>query len=212
MSKDKLIQDIFNLKNNSVFNSKIQKKLNSFSKFKNKNKNSIFKELCFCLLTANFNAKRAVYIQKEINNGFINYSKNKLNTELKRLGHRFPNVRTNFIMEARKYSKTIKTIINSFDDKFELREWLVKNIKGLGYKESSHFLRNIGYFDFAILDFHIVDILFDNKIITVKPRTFNKKNYLNLEHKLNYFCKKINVSQGELDLYLWYLETNTIFK
>ncbi|GAJ17855.1 unnamed protein product, partial [marine sediment metagenome] len=42
-----------------------------------------------------------------------------------------------------------KSIINSNIDEIKLREWVVKNFKGLGYKEASHFLRNIGYKNFA---------------------------------------------------------------
>jgi N-glycosylase/DNA lyase len=212
MSRSKLIKEILDLKKNKVVLKQIQDKISLFSSFKNKNNCSIFKELCFCLLTANFNAKKSIYIQKEINNGFISYSKSKLNSELKRLGHRFPNVRGNFIIEARKYKDNIKDIIFSIKDNKERREWLVKNIKGLGYKESSHFLRNIGFFNYAILDFHIIDILFDNKIIKSKPKTLTKTDYLYIEKKLDFFCKKLNISQGELDFYLWYLETNNILK
>ena len=101
--------------------------------------------------------------------------------------------------------------IFSIKDRYEKREWLVKNIKGLGFKESSHFLRNIGFFDYAIIDFHIVDILVDNKIIQ-KPKNLNKENYLTIEKKLEKLANKTNLSLGELDLYLWYMETGTVYK
>ena len=93
----------------------------------------------------------------------------------------------------------------------ELREWLITNIKGLGWKESSHFLRNIGYKDSAIIDFHILDILEKNKIIK-KPKTLNKTNYLNIENKLRKLSKKLNLNLAQLDFYLWYLETGKILK
>ena len=92
-----------------------------------------------------------------------------------------------------------------------MRKWFVKNIKGYSYKEASHFLRNIGYEDYAIIDFHIVDLLIKENIIK-KPKTLTPKIYLQIEKKLYKLGKKLNLSLGELDLYLWYLETGKILK
>jgi SAM-dependent methyltransferase len=79
---------------------------------------------------------------------------------LRELGHRFPNTRAKYIVEARKHAKDLKKIVHStFDNVDALREWLADNVKGLGFKESSHFLRNIGFEDVAIIDFHIIDFL-----------------------------------------------------
>ena len=91
-----------------------------------------------------------------------------------------------------------------------MREWLVKNVKGLGMKEASHFLRNIGFKDLAIIDFHIVDILVENKIIN-KPKNLNKE-YIKIEEKLRGIAKKVKLSLAELDLYLWYMETGKVLK
>lgn len=92
-----------------------------------------------------------------------------------------------------------------------MREWLVKNIKGLGYKEASHFLRNIGFKNFAIIDFHIINLLVKYDIIK-KPRTLTKIKYLEIETILRNIAKNLGVSLAELDLYLWYLETKKILK
>ena len=40
--------------------------------------NVIFNELCFCILTANFNAERALEIQEKIGDGFISLPEKKL--------------------------------------------------------------------------------------------------------------------------------------
>jgi len=65
--------------------------------------------------------------------------------------------------------------------------------------------------DYAIIDFHIIDILTDYKLIK-KPKTITKKKYLEIENVLKKIADKTNLSLAELDLYLWYLETGKILK
>lgn len=91
------------------------------------------------------------------------------------------------------------------------REWLVKYIKGLGYKEASHFLRNTGFFDYAILDRHILSILASHKKIKI-PKTLTKKTYLSIENTMKTIAKQTQLSLGSLDLYLWYMSTGKILK
>ena len=93
----------------------------------------------------------------------------------------------------------------------DLREWIVKNVKGLGYKESSHFLRNIGFQDYAIIDFHIVDLLVKHDLIE-KPKTMTKSKYLEIEKILKEIGEKLELNMAQLDLYLWYLETGKVLK
>ena len=69
----------------------------------------------------------------------------------------------------------------------------------------------MGFDDYAIIDFHIIDILVDNKIIK-KPKTLTKKRYLEIEDKLRGLADKTALTLAELDLYLWYLETGKILK
>ena len=110
-----------------------------------KSSNELFKEMCFCILTANFNAERSIRIQNEIGECFLTDSKENLARKLKEYGHRFPNSRASYITESKKYKDKLGEILHLFHDKDKIRDWIVKNIKGLGYKEASHFLRNIGY-------------------------------------------------------------------
>jgi N-glycosylase/DNA lyase len=186
-------------------------RIKEFKDIGNKSNIEIFKELCFCILTANFNAEKSIKIQKEIGNGFLTLPESVLAKKLKDYGHRYYNTRAKYIVEARKYMNSLKEIINSFNNENNLREWLVKNIKGLGYKEASHFLRNIGYTHFSILDFHIINILVKYGLIK-KPKTLTKKKYLEIEEILKEVAKKLNINLAELDLYLWYMETGKILK
>ena len=171
----------------------------------------VFKELCFCILTANFSAERGIKIQKEIGDGFLTLPESKLAEKLKELGHRFPEARAKYIVEARTYIESLKEIIESFCSGRMLREWLAENVKGLGFKEASHFLRNIGYTDLAILDFHIIDLLVKCNLVE-KPKTMTKKRYLEIEELQRKIAERSNLSLAELDLYLWYMETGKVLK
>ena len=189
----------------------IDTRMSEFKGTGRKSSNEIFKELCFCILTANFNAERSMKIQMEIGDGFLTLPERRLTEKLGELGHRFPNTRAKYIVDARKCKDSLKEILRSFSNHKELREWLVKNFKGLGYKEASHFLRNIGYTDFAIVDFHIIDVLTKHGLIE-KPETLTKRRYLEIEDLLRKIAGKLNLSLAELDLYLWYMETGKVLK
>jgi len=166
--------------------------------------------MCFCILTANFNAEKCIKIQKEIGNGFLTLSENDLAKKLVELGHRFPNARASYISDSVRYIKSLEEIIHSLNST-ELRSWFVKNIKGFGYKEASHFLRNIGFDDYAIIDFHIIDVLVNNNLIE-RPKTLTKRKYLEIENTLRDIARDANLTLAELDLYLWYIETGKILK
>jgi N-glycosylase/DNA lyase len=94
----------------------------------------------------------------------------------------------------------------------EKREYLVKNVKGLGLKEASHFLRNIGHNNLAILDRHILKNLHKLGVIEEVPRSLTKKAYLDIEEKFKRFSKKIGITMDELDLLFWSMETGKVFK
>jgi N-glycosylase/DNA lyase len=167
----------------------------------------LFSELCFCILTANFSAEGGIRIQQELCDGFLSLTEDELRRNLKECGYRFPNTRARYIAEAREHAGSLKDLGNASD----AREWLVRNVKGLGYKEASHFLRNIGYGDVAIVDFHVVDLLVRHGLIE-KPRAMTKKRYMEVESLLRGIAEKVNLSLAELDLYLWYLETGKVLK
>jgi len=188
-----LRQEISLLKDSPV-RELVNKRIREFKKNKN-----FFSELCFCLLTANTSAELGIKCQKECK-GFKSFPEEKLAAELKSVGYRFYNRRAAFIVAAREHKA------------FALdRDWLMKNVKGIGMKEASHFLRNVGFDDYAILDFHIIDVLVRHSIIK-QPKTLTKTKYLEIEGKLRDLAKKTGLSLAELDLYLWYMETGKVLK
>jgi N-glycosylase/DNA lyase len=103
--------------------------------------------------------------------------------------------------------------LNSYPDIRECREWLVNNLTGLGYKEASHFLRNIGFGEnIAILDRHILRNLCLLGVIPEIPEALSRAKYLRIEEKMSGFAAKIAIPLLHLDLLLWYKETGEIFK
>ena len=85
-------------------------------------------------------------------------------------------------------------------------------MKGLGYKEASHFLRNIGRDDVAIIDRHVLRYLHKNNYIDKIPGNLSRKTYLEIEKILEDIADENDLNLAELDLYIWYYETGKILK
>jgi len=209
MHLDDLVGKIEKLKQSEIAQT-VDNRVQEFKKLDRNSDEELFKEMCFCILTANFSAEKSIKIQDEIGESFLTDSKEELAKKLKNLGHRFPNARATYISESLKSKNKLKEIVRFYDTS-ELREWIVKNVRGLGYKEASHFLRNIGFDDYAIIDFHIVDILAEYRLIE-RPKTLTKKKYLEIENLLKEIANETGLTLAELDLYLWYMETGKILK
>jgi N-glycosylase/DNA lyase len=204
-----LLSTINNLKHSST-QTMIQQRIQEFKTIDTHSAEDLFQELCFCILTANFNAERSIHIHAQLSDSFCTDTKETLAKKLKQAGYRFPNTRAAFIVESAAKKDSLSTMIRTLPHE-ERRAWLVNNIKGLGYKEASHFLRNIGYDDYAIIDSHILDLLERHHQI-IRPKTLTKKNYLEIENCLQKIARYTQLTLAELDLYLWYLETGKILK
>lgn len=169
----------------------------------------LFSELCFCLMTAGFRADKSIEIQKKIGNGFCDLGLDELKKILKEEGHRFWPQRAERIVRAREHSGYLKEL--ALMDSISARIWVVENIYGMGMKEASHYLRNTGRKDVAIVDFHILDLLNREGMIE-KPKTLGAKKYLEIESVLKGLGEKLGMNLAELDLYLWYIETGKVLK
>jgi N-glycosylase/DNA lyase len=205
-----LLDKLQDLKNSEI-KEQIDTRLAEFKSYRNRKIDEIFGELCFCITTANCSAERCIEVQEKIGSGFLTLSELELAAKFKKIGYRFPNIRSKYIIHARDKISQLEELLKLANNGNELREWIVKNIKGLGYKESSHFLRNIGYINYAIIDFHIIDLLVTHNLIE-KPKTLTKSKYLEIEGLLKEIGSRLKLNLAELDLYLWYLETGKILK
>ncbi len=77
---------------------------------------------------------------------------------------------------------------------------------------NSHFLRNIGYRNLAILDRHILKNLVHHGVLLELPKTLTPKKYLDIEQLFQQFAKNIQIPMDALDLLFWSNETGEIFK
>ncbi len=190
----------------------IRRRLAEFSRIKkgglgtagSETNEKIFYEFCYCILTANGSAKAGRKAQECLEKN--DFWKTGI------IGDCLENVRYNenkkkFILQNRK---------NIIDDKMDLRRHLSggafalrekvaldsKHFKGLGWKASSQFLRNIGFSGLAILDRHILKNLKELGVIEKTP-TLTRKNYLEIEQKMKGFCERIGIPMDDLDILLW---------
>ncbi len=218
MSK-KIIQEIKSLKQKIGFD--VEKRLLDFKKNINKKDIELFSELCFCIIVANNSIENGLRAYNTIGSNFLKLEEKKLKEELKKTAKRFYNKRAEYIIETRKkYTELISKIRELEKNKKlktenikiekEFRNWLVDNIKGFGFKEASHFMRNLGFFNFAILDRHILKFLYKNNIIKEIPKTITKKKYYEIENIIQNFSKKLEMSMAELDVYLFYIDSGRI--
>ena len=193
----------------------IRSRLNEFDRLREKGSDEdIFAELVFCILTPQSRAKSCwKAVENLLNkNLLLGGNKNQISKELN--GARFRYKKAEYIIEARKlFSIGIKSKMNEFNDVYSAREWLVQNVKGIGYKEASHFLRNIGFGEeLAILDRHILKNLKFFGAIEEIPRSLPRKKYFEIEKKMKKLAEKVKISMSHLDLVLWYKETGEVFK
>lgn len=191
----------------------IKNKLLEFSKVK---KRDYFYELLYCLFTPQSSAQNCYKVVEELkrrdllNNSF---SLKKVLHQKNGIYIRFHNNKEKYAFEAKNKINLIINKIIEIKEPFELREWLVNNIKGLSYKEATHFLRNIGKNgNMAILDRHILKNLLKLGVINHIPKIINKKNYYSIEKEFQHFSDYIGIEINELDLLFWSIETGIILK
>jgi N-glycosylase/DNA lyase len=189
----------------------IQARLADFSAVKPED---FFFELVYCLLTPQssaVNAGKAVALLQQ--RGICTDC-----SDLAGLLHqkefyiRFHNTKARHILDAQEKFSDIARQIAQEEDAARLREWLVAHVKGLGWKEASHFLRNIGRRNLAILDRHILRNLHRHRVIRTLPKTLTTKQYKAIEQQFARFAEEIGISMDELDLLFWSRETGEILK
>lgn len=173
-----------------------------------------FYELVYCLLTPQssaLNAEKAVHLLRE--RDLLNSTFNPEPLLHQRDFYiRFHKTKAKHLLLLKEHFLLIAEHLKNGSTSTELREWLVRNVKGLGWKEASHFLRNIGHRDLAILDRHILKNLIRLGVIRKLPKALTKKRYLAIEKKFQKYSSSIGIPMDELDLLLWSIETGEILK
>ena len=193
----------------------ITTRLQHFKQIYTQSNKHIFSELAFCLCTPQSSARTCDKAINGLVNSNLLYTGTTKDIAKNLPGVRFHNNKSKYITLARKqFTKNNKiNIKHQLDQEKNKRNFLVKNIKGIGMKEASHFLRNIGLGDnLAILDRHILKNLLKYNAINHIPKTISIKKYIEIENKLIEFSKKLNIPPSHLDLLFWSKETGEIFK
>jgi len=190
---------------------KIKQRLRDFQRISPRN---YFYELVYCLLTPQSSAVNAgLAVNLLMQNNFRN---RKLNPERymynKDLYIRFHKNKSKYLVEMKEKFPEILDELNNKATGYNIRDWLVNNVKGLGYKEASHFLRNIGYRNLAILDRHILRNLVRVGLLEEFPKSLSPKKYFEIEQKFKDYSDKIKIPMDELDLLFWSIETGEILK
>ena len=175
----------------------------------------LFLELAFCLLTPQSKAKTCWKAVQRLDRKCMMAEAMPAQISQELVGVRFHQRKGEYICLARNMfrSRSLRATLAEFAGPTDAREWLVENVKGLGYKEASHFLRNIGLGeDLAILDRHILKNLVLLGVIKEVPTSPTKRIYLEIERKMTAFSKEAKIPMGHLDLLLWYKEAGEVFK
>lgn len=123
--------------------------------------------------------------------------------------YRFPNAKSKYIAYNLIYLQEmggLKSLLSQADEIAKLRAFFVKEIKGIGPKQSSHFLRNVGYSnEVAVLDVHILRYMHIQGIIeeTYTKAISTLKQYEKLESLLINFLKYMKYPIGFVDQAIW---------
>lgn len=169
-----------------------------------------YRELVLCILTANSSFYNAYVALQELDDLIFTGTQDQIRTVLRKVGYRFYNLKSKYIYRSRRFLGSLKKIGELADiDLLEAREKLLE-IDGIGMKEASHFLRNVGFLDVAIIDRHVIRFLsgyvgFDDKVAS-------KRKYLELEGILRSISAPLGLQAGVLDLYIWFVSTGKLAK
>jgi N-glycosylase/DNA lyase len=209
-----MADEVLRLRDDPELRSMVENRIAEFLAVKEMGAEKWFEELTYCLLTAYSSARIGQLCVDALcdDNTLLRGDLDQVVETLRTQGHRFAEKRAEYIVTARKLAPTLKETIQGFRDVSAAREWLAKNVKGLGMKESSHFLRNVGYLDVAIIDRHIISNMVDHGILEERPKSITKRRYLEYERILAEVARRVGMALGEMDLYLWYRKTGKVLK
>jgi N-glycosylase/DNA lyase len=178
----------------------------------------LWEEMVFCFFTGGCSARMGMRSIEAVRSLLLTGTHDELMNAL--VGrHRYPRARSGYIVASREFLQEhcglrLRSKLASFENRLERRDWLVKEkrIKGLGYKEASHFLRNIGLKGYAILDKHVLRSLAELGIIEDPTPPATRSKYLATEESLKNLAEMTKIDFDELDLVLWSMKTGEILK
>lgn len=190
----------------------IENRLEDFSKIP---QNQYFYELCFCICTPQSKAEHALIVQNKLmDSDFLSQPEINPLPILNNPSHyiRFHNQKSKRLLTLKENWDIILEMLVSEKSSIEKRDWLAANINGIGMKEASHYLRNIGHRGLAILDRHILKNLVLCGVFPEVPNISTYKRYRDAEDKFLEFSSHVGIEIDHLDLLFWAKQAGTIIK
>ena len=127
--------------------------------------------------------------------------------------YRFPNTKSRQIAAAQlrvvKFYGSLGALVYSASGE-ESRRRLIECVPGVGLKQASLFLRNIGVStDFAILDVHVVRYMAIIGLARALPNSLTTDMYYVLESVLSHYAQCLGFSVGHVDRAIWAVMSST---
>lgn len=151
---------------------------------------------CLCAPQTTFKGNMKVNaILREMDYYNVDISQKVLEELLKPV--RYNVTKAKFLKAARERFKSVLEVVRDkeFFTPYEKREKLMKLIKGFGYKTTSHFMRNCGDQELAIIDVHVLKFL--------KTYGVEDKDYKKLEAEFQRIAREEGVTTAQLDAIVW---------
>lgn len=162
-----------------------------------KTEEEIFYNLCFAILAPQTTFKSNIKVTKQLTE--MGFYKNDIDMPLLQeivRPTRFFRQKTYRLLKAKQQFDEILDVVLGPEDSFVKRNKLVKMVNGIGMKAGSHFLRNLGHTDLAIIDTHVLKYL-------GRSMPKNKREYLEIENEFAKLAKDKGLTSAELDAIVW---------
>lgn len=191
----------------------VKTRLKQFEKFQGKPNKKLFEEMTYCVFAANSSALMAYtalsLLRPVLWTGSLEDYQNAVHKKV-----RFYNIRSKYLhhnrLQLEKLGElhTILQNLNPHNRRLLIRD----NFKGFGLKESSHFLRNIGYRGYCIIDKHVLNVMTELKVLKNNAPPKNDNEYFKIEEKIKKFAEEENYDVDELDLAMWSFKAGKVMR
>jgi len=178
----------------------------------------LWEEMVYCIFTAGSSARMGLNAVEAVRH-LIHVGTREEMTEALKGKYRYIAARPGYIIVTRDFLQEhcgfrLRNKLASLSDPLARRDWLAgeRRVEGLGYKEASHFLRNIGIPGYAILDKHILRCLSEVGVIDSPKPPSTRLRYIEIEKRFRAFAQGVKIDFDELDLVLWSMRTGEILK
>jgi N-glycosylase/DNA lyase len=122
--------------------------------------------------------------------------------------YRYPRSKANYIRrtgESIYNNSSLRNLLLEYNNPFDTRKLLISNAVGIGPKQASLFLRNIGYADnLAILDVHVLRYMSLLHLFSFPVKNIGITSiYERVESILRKYAETLNTKLSNLDLAIW---------